>query len=660
MSIKPKHLNPFFRSRHRPWRATLLATGALLAVCAIPLFLPHCLGSTNTVIETFDHWPPRTLAYYPAEDARATNILGNGALRLARSFPAATGWRWDSTGGGFVGVDLLRHRTVEHRLDLLKFTTTHGGYFGMGCLGFQTEELSSYLLFISPQKLVLTKYVAYPGSFARFLCEDIAFPLEQVTLVLRFQWAGDNLEIGVQVLDLANGNAVLFEQTAVDTPAKDPVDPEPWAPGSNSPNEDAGEPYWGAAFSWFSILQSEPEATSIEAVIDNCQWSSAGVGLDEFLGEVYTNAVSRTLPFRLFVPPGYDPAIRYPLVLSLHGAGDCGTDNRRQVEGQPGFTAFASPENQAKQPCFLLAPQSPGDWMSVVDQVLDLLTHLQAHYSIDPDHLYVTGLSMGGWGTLDYLAYRPELFAAGVPMSGAGATTKAPRIAQIPIWAFCGAQDTSFINDVRSMVEALRTAGGKPIYTEYSRGAHHIWTDAYQTPGLFDWLMRQRRGVPVAGPPEATIRLPTAEPVWTTLSTNLDLGCVVSPDFSVRSVMVTGRGICRFDGTNTWSRTAIPLTPAGMNLIIVKAYGPNRPAILGGETVLTDVLTVTQEQLLMEVNLLGDQLGLRWTPGADSYLLERCSDLTLGNWTPFQTTAATELILPRAERQQFYRVSLGP
>jgi len=297
-----------------------------------------------------------------------------------------------------------------------------------------------------------------------------------------------------------------------------------------------------------------------------------------------------------------------------------------------------------------------------------LLTHLQTRYSIDPDRLYVTGLSMGGWGTFDYLAYRPDLFAAGVPMSCATgpdsqpAAATASRIASIPIWAFCGALDTDYnrIGDFRSMVETLRAVGGRPVYTEYARGAHPIWPDAYQTPGLFDWLMRQRRGVPVAGPPEVAVQSPTAEPVWTTWSTNLDLSGIVSPDLNVSRVLVTGRGNSRADGTNAWSKGGLPLLLGRTNKFTVKAYAPAPPPILAGETVVTDTLTVVQKKLVLEATPLGDQLRLRWTPGASSYILERCSDLALQDWTPLETTAATEVTLPRVERHQFYRVKIGP
>jgi predicted peptidase len=89
------------------------------------------------------------------------------------------------------------------------------------------------------------------------------------------------------------------------------------------------------------------------------------------------------------------------LVLYLHGSDGCGTDNRTHVERSRFFLLFASSANQRKQPYFLLAPQTAGGWDSVADRVIELLTDLESRYSLDPDRIYVTGISLGGLGTTD-------------------------------------------------------------------------------------------------------------------------------------------------------------------------------------------------------------------------------------------------------------------
>src|SRR5262249_5923284 len=144
----------------------------------------------------------------------------------------------------------------------------------------------------------------------------------------------------------------------------------------------------------------------------------------------------KELPYRLMKPEGYDASKKYPLVIFLHGAGERGTDNEKQlVHGVP---QFASKENREKYPCFLIAPQCPDkqSWVNVdwsaephtipkepaesAKLVLNLIQSLQKEYSVDPKRIYITGLSMGGYGTWDLLARKPELFAAAVPICGGG------------------------------------------------------------------------------------------------------------------------------------------------------------------------------------------------------------------------------------------------
>lgn len=629
---------------------------------------PRCLGSTSTFLETFDPFPVAgRLAFYPPGEGSPTNLLGDGALRLVSSVPGVT------DTAGVVAYDtvvdrFMRGRIVEQRLDVRKFAAT-SGYIQFYAYGQRQEgdmiSLAAYGLLLGKDEVAIFKQVNAENVLAFFLVEQPTFELDEITLVLRFTPVGDSLSIQAQVLDKEQGDAVLFDRTVLDTPGKDPVSARTL--GSRIPNwtkEDSGGPYWGPVTGLFGILHWDPTPlpATIEAVFDNYQFTTTGVGVDEFVGEVFTNAVGRTLPYRLFVPPTYDAANRYPLVLYLHGCCPSKLDNRSQVEDQSGFVAFASPEKQLKQPCLLLAPQSLGDWMGVVDRVLDLITNLQTRYSIDPDRLYVTGLSMGGWGTTDYLAYRPDLFAAGVPMSGASVATKAPQIAHIPIWAFCGGYDSAFINDVRGLVNALRADGGRPIYTEYALGGHSISTTAYSTEGLFEWLMAQRRGTSAIGPPEVTIQAPTTDATWTSWSTNVDLSGVVSTNLNVSHVMVKdARGITRgAKGTNSWTATGIRLYPGTTNTVLVQAYAPHGQTAWGGEISVNDSIQIVQKQLALRAVPVGDWLGLQWTPGADAYVLERCTDLVLQDWAPFLTTATTEVALPRTEKQLFYRVKLGP
>ncbi len=225
--------------------------------------------------------------------------------------------------------------------------------------------------------------------------------------------------------------------------------------------------------------------------------------------KTFTDA-GKVLRYRLLVPDEFDAGKKYPLVVFLHGAGERGEDNEAQLRWA--VADLTSPDNRKKYPCFLVAPQCPTNqkWVEVDwsapshDQpadpsepgglVLKLIGALGKEYPIDPRRIYLTGLSMGGYGTWDLLARRPELFAAGVPVCGGGDEKQAAVLARIPIWAFHGARDESVpVRRSRNMVEAIRKAGGQPRYTEYPDVAHASWVPAYKDPELLRWLFAQKK-----------------------------------------------------------------------------------------------------------------------------------------------------------------------
>lgn len=217
----------------------------------------------------------------------------------------------------------------------------------------------------------------------------------------------------------------------------------------------------------------------------------------------------QTLRYRLLKPAQYDANKKYPLVVFLHGAGERGDDNKAQLKHVASI--FTTPQNLAKYPCFVLAPQCPNnqkwsevDWgasthkqpkdpskpMALAMKVID---QLEKDYSIDTSRVYIMGLSMGGYGTWDALGRYPGKFAAGVPICGGGDETMAATIAKTPVWVFHGGSDTT-VKTVRSrnMVEAIRKAGGTPKYTEYPGVGHDSWTPATKEPQLLPWLFEQK------------------------------------------------------------------------------------------------------------------------------------------------------------------------
>ena len=190
-----------------------------------------------------------------------------------------------------------------------------------------------------------------------------------------------------------------------------------------------------------------------------------------------------TVGYRLFVPANYDPAVRYPLVLALHGAGERGTDNEAHVRVHRLATAWADPVSQAANPAFVLAPQVPPNlrWSSDADPdntafepvelaTLDALAAVEAEFNIDADRVYVVGLSLGGHGTWDFISRLPGRFAAAVPMSGRGFVSQADDIQRVPIWAFHGESDTVVpASETRRVVQAMEDLGREVIYTDCRR-----------------------------------------------------------------------------------------------------------------------------------------------------------------------------------------------
>jgi predicted peptidase len=234
-----------------------------------------------------------------------------------------------------------------------------------------------------------------------------------------------------------------------------------------------------------------------------------------------------TMGYRLFVPRHVDEGTAYPLVLFLHGAGESGSDNEIQLTANEGATIWAKPQEQARHPCFVLAPQNPKDpaatspmdfgrkgWTSLMRLGFDqpfavepslrtaraILQKVMADYPVDPKRVYGTGLSMGGFGIYAMAAEYPGTFAAVVGICGGLDPGSASRLAHTPVWAFHGAADpTVNVKFSRDTVEALRKAGGSPRYTEYGPDvffkpdAHLSWIPAYASVETRDWLFQRSR-----------------------------------------------------------------------------------------------------------------------------------------------------------------------
>lgn len=229
-----------------------------------------------------------------------------------------------------------------------------------------------------------------------------------------------------------------------------------------------------------------------------------------FSYETYKNSGGDSIPYR-FLYPDNDPTRKYPLVIFLHGSGERGNDNNAQLKW--GVMNFASDENMKKYPAYVIAPQCPQNmgWANTtrgkngeivlqstptkpMQLVLELIDTMIKKFNVDTNRIYITGLSMGGYGTFDALERHPRLFAAAIPVCGSGDVSKAASIAHIPLWMFGGANDPAVDpNLLYDMVNALLKAGAHPGFTEYPNVGHFSWIAAYNDPMMMAWLFSQHK-----------------------------------------------------------------------------------------------------------------------------------------------------------------------
>ena len=209
----------------------------------------------------------------------------------------------------------------------------------------------------------------------------------------------------------------------------------------------------------------------------------------------YQSDSSRTLDYALLKPQKVEAGKKYPLVLALHGAG--GRGNKNWQRNCLANNVLSRPDMRTRYPCCILAPTVPkqGSWRGEsLDDVLELVGKLLKKLPVDPGRVYVTGQSMGGYGTFEAMARRPGLFAAGAPVCGGNPASNAKKMAAIPIWVFHGEKDRVVpVARSREMVEAIKKAGGKPRYTELPGVRHNAWTPAYNNAELWKWMFAQER-----------------------------------------------------------------------------------------------------------------------------------------------------------------------
>jgi predicted peptidase len=230
-----------------------------------------------------------------------------------------------------------------------------------------------------------------------------------------------------------------------------------------------------------------------------------------FIHRVHKAADGTEARYVVFVPHDYRGDRPTPTIFFLHGAGEWGTDGEKQIEVGLGP---AIRKREKTFPFLVVFPQShkntspidPRDRNQLRDllatwtdrdaegqRALAILAEVAKDFRVDPDRIYLTGLSMGGFGTWSLAASHPGRWAAIAPICGGGDAATAPSIKELPCWCFHGDADEAVpVARSREMVKALWAAGGHPNYTEYPGVGHNSWVKAYDTPDLYEWFLKHK------------------------------------------------------------------------------------------------------------------------------------------------------------------------
>jgi RNA polymerase sigma factor (sigma-70 family) len=214
-----------------------------------------------------------------------------------------------------------------------------------------------------------------------------------------------------------------------------------------------------------------------------------------FVSRVYRDRQGGEWAYTICLPEGHDGQAPLPVVLFLHGSGQVGTDNKKQLDIG---LAPAIRNNGMPFPFIGVFPQADrSSWLSDSEsgrRALAILEEVEREHATDRRRVYLTGVSMGGEGVWSLATAHPTRFAAIVPVCGGGDPNRAAALKNTPCWAFHGdADDVVPVRATRDMVQALTEAGGRPQYQEYRGVGHNCWDRAYGEAELYRWLQDQAR-----------------------------------------------------------------------------------------------------------------------------------------------------------------------
>lgn len=209
----------------------------------------------------------------------------------------------------------------------------------------------------------------------------------------------------------------------------------------------------------------------------------------------FERAIKLTLNYIVYIPENYTTNSKWPLLLSLHGSGERG-NNIDDVK-KWGIHKILREDNNF--PFIVVSPQCPSGeiWEMQFNMLKELLDEIEDNYSIDKEREYLTGYSLGAYGTWNFAILNPERFAAIVPVSGGAISPKkAMSLKQLPIWVAHGDNDTVVeFEESKRIVDCLEKYNPNIIFKVYKGAGHEVCTLAYEEPELYQWLLRQKRKI---------------------------------------------------------------------------------------------------------------------------------------------------------------------
>lgn len=219
----------------------------------------------------------------------------------------------------------------------------------------------------------------------------------------------------------------------------------------------------------------------------------ADISVNSFFWRHTANVEGTNRCYMVYVPEGYNNNQSWPLIVFLHGLAESGNDPSRLADIGLGPAIRKAPNNF---PCLVAMPQLPfgTDWEKGPEHITEVLADMRSRYNVDPDRIYLTGISVGGDNTWRYAANNPGVFAALLPVAAIPDVNLAEKLTDLPIWALNGGLDVIGLPFItQAMVDRINAAGGQARFTPVGLIGHEAWIEIYDDPEVIAWLLSQRR-----------------------------------------------------------------------------------------------------------------------------------------------------------------------